>query len=76
MRFVPREIFELETNPPKIDKDALTTGDKLRISSDFLLVMMMPFISLLGAQGWEVIEYKTGDEPPFFQALLKRKITT
>lgn len=38
---------------------------------------LMPYMSKMGAQGWEVVEYKVSSSyPRFAQALLKRKIPT
>jgi len=38
---------------------------------------LMPYMSKMGALGWEVIEYKVSSSyPRFAQALLKRKIQT
>lgn len=55
-------------NNEYVARDAVCLRDSYPLSS------MMPYISMLGKQGWRVIETKTDPWPAFAQALLERKI--
>ena len=54
----------------------ITVRDSYMVSTrpDFATGLMMPYIARSGAQGWEVVEFKTASEPAMGIALLKRKI--
>ena len=47
--------------------------DEISVTGNFAISKMAPYLALLGAQGWEVVEYKTASEPAIGQALLKRR---
>jgi hypothetical protein len=57
------------------EKDSGLFGELVTfVERNFCLRVLSEFLSRLGREGWEVIEYKTNNDPAFGQALLKRKV--
>lgn len=47
-----------------------------RLDPEDLTEAITPYLTELGAEGWEVIDYKFSTESIFAQAMLKRKINS
>jgi hypothetical protein len=50
------------------------TRHVVSVSRNYSISQLTKVLSGLGCDGWEVVEYKTNNDPAFGQALLKRRV--